>query len=109
MRKRYLIPALALCLLAACAAGCSADQGPEDTTDGGGQTQDVVTTTTLPPTTTTLAPAVWEKVVPDGDVPSARLGSSLVYVSAGDKLLLFGGWDGASHVLKRSVGLRPGD
>lgn len=99
MRKRYLISVLLFCLLATCAAGCSPSAGSDDTPDGDGQTQDTQSTTTLPRTTTTLATATWEKLAPEGDLPVARLGGSLVYIPTGDQLLLFGGWDGGSEYL----------
>jgi len=50
-------------------------------------------------TTTTLAQAAWEKITPTGDLPTARLGGSLVYVPTLNKFLLFGGWAGGAEYL----------
>ena len=94
MRRWYLVPLLLCCLLLASALmACSGDQGPQSTQDGTGTVSSSSTTnTTIKRTTTTLAPATWEAVTLSGDLPAARLGASLVYLSGGNKLLLFGGW-----------------
>lgn len=97
MRRWSLVPMLLLCLLVLLSAvACSQSQGPQSTQGSTGTVQGASTTTTAQPTTTTLRPATWEAMTPTGDLPSARLGSTVVYVSAGNKLLLFGGWTGGS-------------
>src|SRR5215475_10551093 len=37
-------------------------------------------------------PAVWEPIVTHGEAPSARYGATMIYDSADDRLILFGGY-----------------
>jgi N-acetylneuraminic acid mutarotase len=66
------------------------------TGEGSDASNTALTTTTIQRTTTTLAPATWEAVVPAGESPAGRLGGSLVYLPAGGKCVLFGGWAGGT-------------
>jgi N-acetylneuraminic acid mutarotase len=98
MRRWYQVLLLLFCLLLpSTVMACSSGQGPQSTVGGTTAVQASSTTlTTIKRTTTTLAPANWEAVTPTGTLPAARLGGSLVYLSEGNKLLLFGGWTGDS-------------
>ncbi len=99
MRKTYLAPMLLCLLLLACyVLACSNSDSPADTANGDGQAADESTTTTLKRTTTTLAPATWEALSPTGDLPAPRLGSSMVHLADGNRLLLFGGYDGSKYM-----------
>jgi N-acetylneuraminic acid mutarotase len=97
MRRWYLVPLLLVCLLTAWGAtACSIGKGSQAGATTTLAQADATTTTDIPTTTTTLAPATWQALAPEGTLPAARLGGSLVYLAQGNKLALFGGWAGGT-------------
>jgi N-acetylneuraminic acid mutarotase len=114
VEKSRLILTLAMCcLLAVSVAGCGG--GPTTTTGvstapavtettstlasqpstTGVSTASTVPATTTTATMTTAASGVWTDLKPSGATPPARSSHAMVYDTAGDKVILFGGFDAA--------------
>lgn len=90
LTKMRLVLALVLCWALVLGVVACADE--TTTTTGAGTTPSAPTSTAASTTTSATAPAdSWTELHPAGGPPSSRMGASMVYDSAGRKMILFGG------------------